>query len=127
MSHTTYPTDLIDAEWVILEPLIPPAKSGGHPRTTDMRQVCNAIYYQLKTGCQWTMLPSNFPPPATVYSYYRKWQKQGIWESINHQLRDQLRIKLGKSTQPTVVIADSQSVKTTEKRGRSMVLMGVKG
>ena len=123
MPRKTYSTDLTDAEWAILEPLIPPAKSGGHPRTTDMRQVCNAIYYQLKTGCQWHMLPSEFPPSSTVYFYYRRWQKWGQWEQMNHRLRDPLREQVGKSVQPTVVMADSQSVKTPEKRERSMALM----
>jgi putative transposase len=126
MSRKAYPTDLCDAEWVILAPLIPPAKSGGDPRTTDMREVCNAIYYHLKTGCQWDMIPGDFPPSSTVYSYYRRWQKRGIWEQMNHALRDQVRQKMGKSTQPTVIAADSQSVKTTEKRGTSMVLMAAK-
>ncbi|BAT54059.1 transposase [Nostoc sp. NIES-3756] len=66
-------------EWEILSPLIPPAKSGGHPRTTDMREICNTIYYHLKTGCQWNMLPGDLEPSSTVYSYYRKWQRQGAW------------------------------------------------
>jgi putative transposase len=103
MTRKAYSTDLSDSEWAILAPLIPPAKSGGHPRTTDMREVCNAIYYHLKTGCQWDMLPGDFPPSSTVYSYYRKWQKYGIWEELNHTLRDKLREKLGRSTQPTAL------------------------
>ena len=113
-------------EWEILAPLIPPAKLGGHPRTTDIRAVCNAIYYHLKTGCQWNMLPGDFPPSSTVYSYYRKWQRRGIWEKLNHTLRDQVRSKLGRSTQPTAIAADSQSVKTAEKRGMCTALMAVK-
>lgn len=123
MTRKAYSTDLSDSEWTILAPLIPPAKSGGHPRTTDMREVCNAIYYHLKTGCQWDMLPGDFPPSSTVYSYYRKWQKQGIWEELNHALREKVREKVGKSTQPTAIAADSQSVKTTEKRGMCTALM----
>ena len=133
MSCKRYPTDMSDLEWRILAPLIPQAKPGGHPRTTDMREICNAIYYHLKTGCQWDMLPRDFPPSSTVYSYYRRWQKKGIWEQMNHTLRDQVRQQLGKSTQPTAlaklavgIAADSQSVKTTEKRGMCMVLMGAK-
>ena len=123
MTRKAYCTDLSDSEWAILAPLIPPAKPGGHPRTTDMRAVCNAIYYHLKTGCQWEMLPGDFPPSSTVYSYYRKWQKQGIWEELNHALRDQVREKLGSSTQPTAIAADSQSVKTGQKRGMCTALM----
>lgn len=130
MARKSYPTDLTDLEWEILAPLIPPAKEGGHPRTTNMREICNAIYYHLKTGCQWNMLPGDFPPSSTVYSYYRKWQRKGVWEKLNHTLRDQVRIKLGRSTQPSAlaklavgIAADSQSVKTTEKRGMSTALM----
>jgi putative transposase len=123
MARKAYSTDLSDLEWEILAPLIPPAKSGGHPRTTDMREVCNAIYYHLKTGCQWDMLPGDFPPSSTVYSYYRKWQKRGVWEALNHTLRDRLREKMGRLSQPSAIAADSQSVKTTEKRGMYTALM----
>lgn len=123
MARKAYSTDLSDLEWEILAPLIPPGKSGGHPRTTDMREVCNAIYYHLKTGCQWDMLPGDFPPSSTVYSYYRKWQKRGIWEELNHTLRDRFREKIGRSAQPSAIAADSQSVKTTEKRGMCTALM----
>ena len=123
MTQKVYPSDLSDAEWDLLEPLIPPAKPGGHPRTTDMRSVCNAIFYLLKTGCQWQYLPKDFPPASTVYSYYRKWQKQGVWEQFNDALRNQCRQQVGKSIQPSVVITDSQSVETTEKRGMSTALM----
>lgn len=126
MSQRTYPSNLSNAEWKILEPLIPPPKTGGHPRTTDIRQVCNAIYYHLKTGCQWEYLPKDFPPPSTVYSYYRKWQLKGISEKMNQVLREQVREQVGKARQATIAIADSQSVKTTSKRGKSMVMMAVK-
>ncbi|MBW4685269.1 MAG: IS5 family transposase [Komarekiella atlantica HA4396-MV6] len=117
MARKSYPTDLTDMEWEILAPLIPAAKEGGHPRTTDMRAVCNAIYYHLKTGCQWNMLPADFPPSSTVYSYYRKWQRKGVWEKLNHTLRGQVRSTLGRSTQPSAIAADSQSVKTAGKKG----------
>lgn len=131
MTKPIYSTDLSDEEWTILAPLIPLAKSGGHPRTTDMRAVCNAIYYHLKSGCQGEMLPKEFPPSSTVYAYYRKWQKRGVWEQMNHKLRDQVRKQLGRSTQPTAIAADSRSVvtersrsvKTTEKRGMCTALM----
>lgn len=127
MTKPRYSSDLSDDEWAILAPLIPPAKPGGHPRTTDMRAVCNAIYYHLKSGCQWEMLPKDFPPSSTVYAYYRKWQRRGVWEQLNHKLRDQVRTQLGKSPQPTAIAADSQSVKTTEKRGRYTALTGARG
>jgi putative transposase len=122
-----YSSDLSDAEWAILAPLIPAAKPGGHPRTTDIRAVCNGIFYQLKSGCQWEMLPKTFPPPSTVYAYYRKWQRRGVWEKLNHALRDQVRAQMGRAAQPTVIAADSQSVKTAEKRGRSMASMAANG
>ena len=125
MSQKKYPSDLSDAEWEILAPLIPPAKKGGHPRTTEMRQVCDAIYYHLKTGCAWQYLPREFPPPSTVYRYYRQWQRKGVWEKMNQTLREKLREKLGRARQATVAILDSQSVKTTEKMGKCTVLMGI--
>ena len=118
---SSYPSDLSDEEWKIIAPMLPPAKPGGRPRSTDMRQVCNGIYYHLKTGCQWEYLPRNFPPGSTVYSYYRKWQKKGTWETINQKMRELVREKENKSRQSTVAIADSQSVKTTEKKGRCLV------
>lgn len=124
MTQKTYPTDLTDQEWEIIAALIPAAKPGGHPRTTDMRRVCNAIYYHLKTGCQWNMLPQDFPPSSTVYSYYRKWQQRGLWEQLNHILCNQLRIKMGREAQPSAICADSQSVKTGNKRGMCMDLTG---
>ena len=122
----SYATDLSDAEWAIIEPFLPPAKSGGRKRTTDLRIVCNAIFYLLKTGCQWYMLPQDFPPYSTVYLYYRRWQKLGIWEIINQALVPLVREQAGKSPYPTSLAVDSQSVKTTEKRGMYMDLMVAK-
>ncbi len=123
---TEYPSNLSDKQWEIIAPFIPPAKTGGRPRTTDMREVCNAIYYHLKTGCQWEYLPKEFPPHSTVYNYYRQWQKKGVWEEINQKLRELVREKEGRNPKSTVVIADSQSVKTTEKRGMFTDLTGEK-
>jgi len=111
-------TDLSDAEWGMLDPLIPPPKPGGRPRTTDMRGVCNGIFYQLKTGCQWHLLPHDFPPFNTVYAYYRKWQRKGQWEAMNWILYERCRIQAGRDPDPRALVVDSQSVKTTEKRGR---------
>lgn len=99
-----------------------------HPCTTDMRQICNAIYYHLKTGCQWNMLPGDFPLFSTVYNYYRKWQCKGVWEKLNHTLRGKVRLKLGKSTQKSAlaklavgITADNQSIRTTRKKGSQCV------
>lgn len=118
MTKRAYKSDLTDREWRLIEPLIPPAKPGGHPRTVDMRKVVNAIFYLLRTGCSWEMLPHDFPPYSTVYYYFRRWQKRGLWEQINQVLREQVRMKQGKSPGATAAIVDSQSVKTTEKKGK---------
>ena len=118
MSRKPYKSDLTDGEWKIIEPLIPPAKRGGHPRTVDMREVINGIFYVLKTGCSWEMLPNDLPSSSTVYSYFRLFQRKGLWQDINRHLRRRVRKGLGRDFKPTAASADSQSVKTTVKRGR---------
>lgn len=118
-----YPSDISDSEWEVIEPLLPAPKGFGHPRTIDLREILNAIFYVQRTGCQWEMLPHDFPPYTTVYGYFQKWQSKGQWQQIHDQLRSQLREQQGRKPQSTVAMADSQSVKTTEKRGRSTVLM----
>ena len=123
MTRKTYKSDLTDKEWQIIKPLIPPPKPGGHPRTVDMREVVNAIFYLLRTGCSWEMLPHDFPPYSTVYYYFRRWQRRGIWQQMNQVLRDQVRMKQGKAAQATAAIIDSQSVKTTEKKGKCTASM----
>ena len=77
-----YPTDLADAEWAVLQPLLPAAKPGGRPRTTCLRQVVDAIFYVMRSGCQWRPLPKEFPPYQTVYEYFRNWRLFGIWVSV---------------------------------------------
>jgi putative transposase len=115
MDRKPYPSDLTNDQWAILKPLIPPAKTGGRRRTVDMREVMNAIFYVLKSGCQWDMLPHDFPPKGTVYDYYNAWRKDGTWERMNQALREELRQELGREATPSAAIIDSQSVKTTEK------------
>lgn len=115
MERKAYKTDLTDKEWVLLEPLIPAPKRGGRPRTTKMREVINAIMYVLKTGCQWDLLPHEFPPKGTVYHYFNTWSKDGTWERMNAKLRVQVRLAAGREATPSATIIDSQSVKTTEK------------
>lgn len=115
MKRKSYPSDLNDGEWAIIEPLIPAAKRGGRPRSADMREVLNAIFYILKTGSQWDMLPHDFPAKGTVYHYYNTWRKDGTWQRIMGSVREQLRQALGRETSPSAAIVDSQSVKTTEK------------
>jgi putative transposase len=121
-----YPSDMSDAEWAVIEPKLPPPKGFGHPREVDLREILNAIFYVQRTGCQWEMLPHDFPPHQTVYKYFQKWQRKGIWQAIHDELRGELREDLGREADSSIAIADSQSVKTTEKRGRSTVLMAAR-
>jgi transposase len=110
-----YPSDVVDAEWDVIAPLLPKARSGGRPRTADLRHVVNAIFYVSRSGCAWRMLPTDFPPYQTVYHYFRAWKKDGTWEKVHDTLRDLLRQKGGRDVSPSAAILDSQSAKTTEK------------
>jgi len=112
-----YPSDLTDSEWSLLEPLIPPAKPGGRPRSVDMREILNGLFYVLREGCSWRALPHDYPPWQTVYCYFRRWRDDGTWERINAALRTQVRESEGRQAQPSAAIIDSQSVKTTEAGG----------
>src|ERR1039458_4795748 len=110
------PSDLTDAQWAHLEPLIPPADPGGRPRKTDMRAAMNAIFYLLRTGCPWRYLPRGpFPPRSTVYNIFRKFQREGAWEAIWAELLFALREQTGREASPTAAIIDSQSLKSAEK------------
>jgi transposase len=116
-----YPSDLTDEEWALLEPLIPPAKPGGRPRETDMREAMNAILYILRTGCPWRYLPRDgFPPRSTVYNIFRNFQRDGVWQAIWDRLYADLRERSGREASPTAAIIDSQSVKSAEKGGVMM-------
>jgi putative transposase len=119
MEHSGYPSDLTDAQWEEMEPLIPPAKPGGRPRTANMRAVLNAINYVVRTGCQWRFLPRDFPPKSTVYDYFWQWGRDDLWETMHDTLRRQVRRQAGREASPSAAVIDSQTVKTTEKRGRA--------
>jgi transposase len=110
-----YPTDLTDAEWALLEPLIPPPKVGGRPSLHSRREICDAILYQLRGGAAWRLLPHDFPPWQTVYHYFRLWRLEGRWEAALTALREQYRRAQGREPTPSAAVLDSQSVKTTEK------------
>ena len=112
-----YPSDLKDAEWALVAPLIPPAKHGGRKRTVDVREVLNAIFYVLSTGCQWNALPSDLPPKSTVYDYLDLWEWDGTLERIHHELYVAVREHAGRQASPSVAIIDSQSAKAAQKGG----------
>ena len=111
-----FPSDLTEAEWARLRPLIPDATPGGRPRKTDMRSAMNAIFYLLRTGCPWRYLPRDgLPPRSTVYNIFRKFQRDGVWEAIWAELHTALRERLGRDASPSAAVLDSQSLKSAEK------------
>ena len=115
--EAVYPTDLTDEQWQAITRLIPPAKGGGRPRSVNMREVLNALFYLARTGCAWRMLPKDYPPKDTVYTYFKKFRDDGTWKRIHGLACQRVRAKHGKQQQPSAAIIDSQSVKTTEKKG----------
>ena len=119
MKRVAYPTDLTEAQWKEIEPLLPAAKPGGRPRSVDLRDVVNAVLYLVREGVHWRALPHDFPPWPTVYYYFWTWRNDGTWQRVHETLRDRLRQANGREISPSAAILDSQSVKTTEKGDRA--------
>jgi putative transposase len=114
MNRKPYPSDLTDAQWAVLKPLIPPAWPGGRPRTSDMREVLNALFYRTREGCTWRALPHDFPPWRTIYNYFQWFTWDGTWQKVLDALREGVRTRAGREPTPSAAAIDSQSVKTAE-------------
>jgi putative transposase len=117
-----YTTDLTDEEWQLLKPLLPPDKSGGRPRKYPMREVLNGIQYVLRAGGAWRLMPHDLPHGQTAYQTFRAWRMDGTWMRIHDQLRDMVRIHMGRHPQPSAAIIDAQTVQTTEKGGSTAMM-----
>ena len=116
-TRKSYPSDLTDAQWAILEPLIPAAKQGGRPREVEMREILNAMFYINRSGCQWDMLPHDLPPKSTVYVYFARWREDGTWQKLVDALREKVRTEVeDRDATPSAGSIDSQSVKSRATR-----------
>ena len=121
-----YDTDLTDGQWQVIAPLIPDARSGGRPRKATSRELIDAILYFLRAGVAWRLLPHDLPPWQTVYYYLRRWQREGVWESIHHTLVMADRERNGREPSPSAAILDSQSVRTADQKGAQKAMMRVR-
>ena len=118
-SRNRYPTDLKDEEYAVIKDLIPPPKPGGRPVKYERREILNGVRYVLRSGCAWRLVPHDLPKWQALYYYFSTWKKDGTWESVHDQLHGDLRESVGRKRNPSAGIMDSQSVKTTEKGGRT--------
>ena len=114
-AHKAYPSDLTDAEWLLLEPLLPVTTPRGQPRIHSYRALLDGILYVLRNGCTWAALPHALPPPGTVYAYFRDWQLDGTWKRLHDALMAADRELAGRAPEPTAGALDSQTAKTTER------------
>src|SRR4051812_45099051 len=119
-SKLRYPSDLTDAEWALVAPLIPAAKRGGNKRTVNLREVANGLMYILSTGCQWAAIPKDLPPRSTLHDYFDRWDYDGTLGRIHHALYVACRELAGRDASPSAAIIDSQSVKSAEKGGAAL-------
>lgn len=115
--HLRYGSDLTDAEWEFITPFMPPPGRTGRPRRWTMREIMNAIFYALRAGCPWRLLPKDFPPVTTVYGWFLRFRREGLFETINHHLVMLDRERVGREASPSAAVIDSQSVKTVEAGG----------
>ena len=120
MGLHAYPTDLTDEQWLIMEPFFstqPPVGKSGRPRQYPQREIINGIFYVLRTGCTWDMMPHDLPPWRTCNHYFSRWRRDGTWQRVHDALRERLRVASGRNATPSAAVMDSQSVKSTEKGG----------
>lgn len=122
MRQRRYPSDVTDAEWSLIEPLLPPpawtTRRGGRPEKHPRREIVDGIRYVCSEGCRWRALPSDFPPHQTVYGFFRRWTRAGVWNTVRDHLRREVRCKMGTSPHAVATVLDAQSVKASETVGK---------
>ena len=127
MIRQSYPSDLNDAEWDEIKDILPPPSKMGSPPRVDFREIINAILYLNDNGSKWRAMPHDFPPWSTVYTYFRRWSRNGLWLKMNAILLERVRLSAGRNAQPSLAIIDSQSVKKAQKGGLNRVLTATSG